>query len=684
MKKNKKLVIIVSVLLLGIGISLAYFLGKTLFTGDGATTKGTVATLNGATFTIEGELTFNDESIYPGHKAVSIIVGTATGDNVLIPYNIIWTGSNGLNTELKYTVYRSSEQKEVSATCEKKTKVRNGKQYLNEDCNISDLCGLEKVNEGTIGKKTESTEVYVANEEFITATNPSTKVYYYVIIEYPNLEDNQNEDIGGKFEGTLSAKLSEAKPDISIANIYLEQADGNFKETENIPDIHSYTFNEKMSTCTNDVKPIWNSEDNSLVLNFLVKNDTTCSLFFNINKYYTIDDILSSKTKATREDFTQILEEDTTGKIFTANDDDGETYYYSGSPTDNWVKFAGFYWKIVRVNGDGSVRLIYHGSDSSLPAQSISNAIYFNDPNSDNTYMGYMYGESDNWVKPEREPITKKFTFSSNTRYVFGKDYSYSDSKGQYKLLDRKGDYWSDKYVGYYTTLTTSAGDYVNEIYYIESYNSDTKEIVGYKYNEPVGAGKTTYETTHQNLHDSKIKETLDDWYDIYLADYEKFIDENAGFCNDREIYSGDGSGKNHPVYASNRRLRNDHKPTLKCANKERDLFTLQKSIKGNRALTKPIGLITADEIIYAGGGFDTYNKNFYLEPSTSFWTMTPYIMNGHDAFQFQYASGSIYKAGFTIAIGVRPVINLKSTTTFVTTGNGLAGSSTNPFIVSD
>ena len=47
--------------------------------------------------------------------------------------------------------------------------------------------------------------------------------------------------------------------------------------------------------------------------------------------------------------------------IFMAEDDYGESYYYRGA-ADNWVSFAGFYWRIIRINGDGSIRMIYSGT----------------------------------------------------------------------------------------------------------------------------------------------------------------------------------------------------------------------------------------------------------------------------------------------------------------------------------
>lgn len=42
-------------------------------------------------------------------------------------------------------------------------------------------------------------------------------------------------------------------------------------------------------------------------------------------------------------------------------DDKGKTYYYRGNVTNNYVLFAGFYWRIVRINGDNSIKLIYQG-----------------------------------------------------------------------------------------------------------------------------------------------------------------------------------------------------------------------------------------------------------------------------------------------------------------------------------
>lgn len=55
--------------------------------------------------------------------------------------------------------------------------------------------------------------------------------------------------------------------------------------------------------------------------------------------------------------------EETNG-LYTSQDNDGIYYYFRGTVNDNWVKFAGFYWRIIKINSDGSVRMIYSGEGS--------------------------------------------------------------------------------------------------------------------------------------------------------------------------------------------------------------------------------------------------------------------------------------------------------------------------------
>ena len=88
-------------------------------------------------------------------------------------------------------------------------------------------------------------------------------------------------------------------------------------------------------------------------------------------------------------DFSKIAPSDTYGQtsgLFASEDDYGDSYYFRGMIDNNYVSFGNILWRIIRINGDGSLRLITD--------QSVGNSA-FNTLANDNTYMGYMYGETD-------------------------------------------------------------------------------------------------------------------------------------------------------------------------------------------------------------------------------------------------------------------------------------------------
>ena len=132
----------------------------------------------------------------------------------------------------------------------------------------------------------------------------------------------------------------------------------------------------------------------------------------------------------------------------------------------------------------------------------------------------------------------------------------------------------------------------------------------------------------------SIIKQAKESFYDAKLASYASYIDTNAGFCGDRSTLnsqSGVGTGTVTTYYKGYLRVL-ESEPSLACENTS-DLYTVSSATKGNKALTKPVGLLTADEALLAGiggGVFDgSYNHqpgnpNGYLTTGNTFWTMTP------------------------------------------------------------
>ena len=82
--------------------------------------------------------------------------------------------------------------------------------------------------------------------------------------------------------------------------------------------------------------------------------------------------------------------------IYSAQDDYGTSYYFRGAVTNNYVKFADFYWRIIRINGDGTIRLIYDGTSAHANGESSTDrqigTSAFNATYGDNAYVGYMMG----------------------------------------------------------------------------------------------------------------------------------------------------------------------------------------------------------------------------------------------------------------------------------------------------
>ena len=197
-----------------------------------------------------------------------------------------------------------------------------------------------------------------------------------------------------------------------------------------------------------------------------------------------------------------------------------------------------------------------------------------------------------------------------------------------------------------------------------------------------------------QNNHNSTIKGVLDNWYKTNIVDkgYSDKVSTEAGFCNDRKIstvsrsgYGTLGYGTNATAYgpygrlAINSNYRNVQIPSLKCSQIGNDMFTVSGSSKGNHKLTYPIGLITSDEVVLAGGFGGSSNSSYYLYTGEYYWTMSPYSFGGSYAYVFRVDSdGDLHNDRVISARGVRPVINLKADVTI--TGEG---TSSNPYTIS-
>ena len=381
------------------------------------------------------------------------------------------------------------------------------------------------------------------------------------------------------------------------------------------------------------------------------------------------DKILADNTALadTNIDFSKISS-DTNGKgLYYTNkntEDNKTTYYFRGDVTNNYVKFATQTRNKCTYNGKDVAYLDSVNGGFKYPTSSecTSTNVCLN-----STY-GSLVGIDENTCSTLGGTVaTDKAIFASNvTEDILWRIIRINED-GSTRLI----------------TENTVGSSTFNTEY-------DDNAYVGYMYGT---AGSSTYEATHANTNNSTIKTYLYNWYQENLLSYTSYMSLDAGFCNDRSVASTANSwvsydralgyGKEYTFYGAYNRLSNTKQPQFACP-QTNDLFTTSTSSKGNKALTYPVGLITLDEVVYAGGVYDEGNQNYYLNNITIYWTMSPWRFGGVDAWV-----GSVFGSvvGFDDVDdedssddvrGVRATVNLSSYVE-ITGGNGTID---NPYVV--
>ena len=384
------------------------------------------------------------------------------------------------------------------------------------------------------------------------------------------------------------------------------------------------------------------------------------------------------KAKGT-PDFTKVATTDE--GLYMAEDDEGESYYYRGAVKNNYVSFAGFIWRIIRRNGDGSIRLIYSGKSTSDTGDAVTiGTSVFNDKYWDSTYVGYKYNED--FSLHESNGTTEYNWFTNTQKYNFGTGYTFDQSTKKFTLTGNiKELTWNDNHDeivnnNLYSCLNTSC----NVVYKVTGYKDTTTMIV-----QPISYSSNSLLSAQTNKTDSPIKTTLDNWYKTSLTSYnDKLADET--FCSDRSITSGSGYLTTPSTfYGAYNRLQDRKTPSLKCS-QNNDKFKMSNE---GAKLDYPVGLILADEVALAGGrgyynGGYSPNSNYYLYNGKYYWTLSPSVFNSYSSYACVWTvmpSGGLYPwNGVADSISVRPVISLRADT-LITKGDG---SSLNPFVVSE
>ena len=404
------------------------------------------------------------------------------------------------------------------------------------------------------------------------ATNASQGKYFVTQIsargEY--FPSGSSSDVDSNLK-TIELDLKDATADKNVKQV-LKGEDVEFIVT---PTNTSKTLSDLTISCTNDVTP---TVSGSTLKFSNVQKGTICSVYEVLPTL--TEQLLSDKTTrpGARTSFSSVLTTDNTKTLYTGTENGTTVYYFAGNATDNWVKFGGYYWRIIRTNSDGGVRLLYHGTSTTTTDAYIGISA-FNTTYNNPMYVGYMYGTS---------------------------------------------------------------GPLVNN---------------------------------RTNATNSTIKGVIDTWYKNNLnTNYGKYISTTAVYCNDRSVPDTYDFG----AYI---RLETNKTPSYDCATTE-DKFTVDTST-GNGKLTYPIGLMTADEVSFAGGLIATnaptwYYKNSANGSSTGYedwWLLSPYLWEGSDAFVFHINNNPGCLGFATVEssiVSVRPALSLKSCVKYAS-GDGSA-----------
>ena len=158
----------------------------------------------------------------------------------------------------------------------------------------------------------------------------------------------------------------------------------------------------------------------------------------------------------TRTDFSTTYTDVNIGTMYKSQEDNTDVYYFAGDARNNWVKFGGYYWRIIRTNSDGSIRLLYHGTSPETQNAYIGDSeIAFNENYNDSMYVGYKYGTSgsleNNRLNTNDSTIKKTI------------DTWYKDNLASYtKYLSTTAVYCNDRELGSGTYSATG-----NQFYYV-------------------------------------------------------------------------------------------------------------------------------------------------------------------------------------------------------------------------
>ena len=372
--------------------------------------------------------------------------------------------------------------------------------------------------------------------------------------------------------------------------------------------------------------------------------------------YYVVsatEDIIYYKTISSNKNTTEAV-------LASTEDDYGISYYFRGVIENNYVEYANMCWRIVRVNGDGSIKLVLYNYNGLTDTNSTpTSSTPCNVTEDTSAYARY---EGDNYES--------KFNEISNDNASAGLMH------GNFGCSDG---------------VSTFQNGCIN--------------------NGGTWTASTSYANAHENTNPSTILTNLNKWYTNVLSKQVNFNDNKLAdtiWCNDKsvvtdgtfnpsklELGTNYGYAKNNNYYSATQRLVQPSSwnaggtgPSLVCPNDNNggklSKFTVSDTKYGNGALNgyAKIGLLTIDEIAFAGFTIGITNPTYYLRKNANaynWWTLSPSMSTDSGVYNYNIGGYLSYSTDQNVgnAVSVRPSLSLVSTTKV--TGEGTA---TNPYKV--
>ena len=268
---------------------------------------------------------------------------------------------------------------------------------------------------------------------------------------------------------------------------------------------------------------------------------------------------------------------------------------------------------------------------------------------------------------------------------IFGKQFEVVDAE---PTLTTSSNNTSDK-SGLYSSTATNTGEatyyfrgnvennyvsFASQTWRIVKINEDvTIRIImqdginnnsGYAFNSSYNNYTYMYYTNNSNA-----KTQLESWYQTNIgskADLAKNVASGAYYCEQAKVKydsSWTSGSANMNVYSS-------YTPDFKCSSDG----------NGKGVVNASVGLLSYDEVVYAGGYPYSNNDNYYLNnQDICWWTMSPAGFSGSDSSVWRVpATGHIYGYRVNATARLRPVLILNAGTQ-ISDGDGTKN---NPFVV--